>query len=198
MLSKMKSHLVPFVGGGLAVAVVAAGLAYAVASASGDSSTPGVSVRGIPAVVEDVAKQYGVSNVEARVVTSDGKLGLFVGVTGSGEAMVSFGGPQLSTPFVPLQDVLSRKNLELLSIGGGASSASVDFADVVGIVSARVTRLEVLTAGGQQRQLVPQNNAFAYAASSPDDFALGVKAYGASGELLDSKSITPASPLDEG
>jgi hypothetical protein len=198
MVIRVKNHVVAFVAGGLLVGLLATALAYTVAGASGGPTLDMDTPEGLPVVVQRGAERSNVSNLEARAVTSDGKLGVYVGTDRSGNSMVAFGSPEFSSPFVRLQSVLSRKDLELLSVGGGSAGTNVDFADVVGIVSARVTRLEILTAGGQQRELVPQNNAFVYAAASPDDFALGVKAYGASGVLLDSKSITPPSPLDEG
>ncbi len=194
MVFRAKNRLTAFLAGAFLTATMAVGLAYAVTGASGSALSSSVSPAVVPPVVNRVAEQSGVSDVETRLATSDGKLGVFVGSDRSGAAMVAFGSPAFSTPFVALQSVMGQSPLEIMSIGGGADDSRSDFSDLVGIASDSVKSVEVETVGGATHDIVPTGNAFAYSAASPEDFPTAVRAYAPSGALVASKDIVPTSP----
>lgn len=197
MVIRMKHHVTAFVAGGALVGIAAIALAYAVTAASGGPQISTDPPAGAPVLVARSAQRSDIANLEPRAVTADGKLGVYVGSDRSGNAMVAFGGPEFTTPFVRLQAIVGQKDLELLSTAGGSNRTQVDFADVVGVVSSRVARVEVTTAGGKQVDMLPDRSAFAYSAASPGDFAVKVTAYGPSGMTLASKTITAPTPLGD-
>jgi hypothetical protein len=143
----------------------------------------------IPAIVATTAEQSRVTNLVRLVGTAD-TLGVYTGTMPGGTVVVSFGGPHMATPFVALARFQGAEQLTVVSTGAGSPS-SVDKVELAGLIAPNVVRVDVVTAGGTTS--VPLiRNAFNYVGTSPGTFPSRVLAYDATGSIVGSEEILPA------
>jgi hypothetical protein len=184
-------------GGGLPLLVLFAltgcGQASTPAAGSQQSETRAPSV---PTSVERSASRAGVSSLVRLGSPGPNGLGFFSGEDTEGTAVIGFGSDNQSSPFVSrdrFDASLAANHLYVFTADGGSALDRVDHREVLGQVSADVTRVVVKLENGETLELPLVDQVFVYASDTRATFPVAVVAQDAKGSSVASKTLSAAS-----
>lgn len=211
-----RRQLLPVLALGLAIAI-ATSIVLVLSSAGSAANAPSIVPLTIadvnPALRRGLEDEAGRSGVDRASIVEIGGHGdgdrrqaVFAGIDGRGRTQVSFSHGFGLTFFTPSDRVFQPGKSIAFAQGASGTSTVNTAVGVVGAVNARVDRVVVQLASGDQRDLELVGLAdgradirfFAWLGESPDSFPTGLSAYDTAGALIDDYALDtqPLCPED--